>query len=108
MAEDYRRITLNPKEFLFALDAHRRSKPDFLPCGEILGYTVLPEESLNVTVKMTYGKNVSELVLTYKFVDFLPALVKFCVENNIVLPGAGRRFVTHNDDKMALVIVDEA
>ncbi len=107
MAEDYRRITLTPKEFLLALDAHRRATTDFLPCGEILNYELLPEETLNVTVRMSYGKNINELKFSYKFLEILPVLQKFCVENNIHLPANGRRFVTSENNFMSIAVVCE-
>lgn len=107
MAEDCRRITLTPKEFLSALDSYRRSAQGFLPFGEILNYQIQPDETVSIFVRTVYGKNVNELVLTYKLGDLLPVLVRFCAENNISLPDAGRKSVTKKADLIALLITNE-
>lgn len=107
MAEDCRRITLLPKEFLSALDSYRRSTQGFLPCGEILNYQIQSDESVSIFVRTVYGKNVNELVLSYKLTELLPALVRFCAENNILLPEGGRRSVAKKADQIALMITNE-
>ncbi len=107
MAEDCRRITLTPKELISALDSYRRSSQGFLPCGEILNYQIQCDEMINVFVRTVYGKNVNEMVLSYKLIELLPALLRFCAENNIRLPEGGRRTVAKKGDLVCLLITSE-
>lgn len=107
MAEYYRRITLTPKEVIQAIDAYRRAVPDFMPAGEITAFTNEADGSIQIGVKMSYGRNVQEFALTYKPADFIPAVLKFCTENNIRLPESGKRSVQSQGGQISIIIVNE-
>ncbi len=108
MVEELRKIILTKEEIVGAMDAYRRTVPDFLPHGDIVSCQGGPESTLNVSVKMAYGKNVQNMDFCFKLGDLLGPVIQFCVENNIILPRNSRKCVKMEGERIVLYIVMEA
>ncbi|MFY9288389.1 MAG: hypothetical protein WAO98_07785 [Alphaproteobacteria bacterium] len=95
MVQEFRRIMLDENELVGAMDGFRRLTPGFLPDGKIIKCVPTTEsiESVKVTLEVTNETGVTQIEHTVKDVDVGKCLVRFCLENNIMLPKDGRKGV---------------
>lgn len=89
MPREIRQIFFDQDETIVAVSAFRRTHPDFLPQGEIKKVQ-LCEAGLTATIEMKYGETVHMLDFKVDSAHLTEVLVKFCGENNIAIPKAGR------------------
>ena len=102
MPIEFRRIVLDDDELILALRAFRRVRKELLPQGEILD--VKPADDGGITIRvespMPADDNVTTVTLPTKYL--VSAMVRFCIENNIVIPRQGKRSAGHTTKGWAL------
>jgi len=101
MVQELRRITLNKAELISSLESHRRMTPNFLPDGEIIDFDIIDHTSIMITVETDPSMREASVVPDDKIVQ---ALIRFCLENNIVLPREGHKSVLVAKDDVSLCI----
>ncbi len=89
MVQDIRRVTLNTDELVQALNAYRTVAGNFLPAGAIDGFDVIDASSINVTLIPKGSTDKKQVVVTDSLL--VPVMIRFCIENNIMLPKQGQK-----------------
>jgi len=103
MVQELRQIILSKDELLLAIDAHRRIKPGLLPDGKIIDFEVAGQTSIRVTIAGEDETQTTSVV--FSDAKLLDALIRFCLENNIMLPRLGRKSVSVLADNVSLCIM---
>ena len=101
MVEEVRKILLNRDELLAAIGEYRRVTGEFMPNGTILGCSSPTPSTLKIGLDALYG-SVTEITLDDKAV--LEPVIKYCIDNKIVLPRTARKVLRFEGDKAALHI----
>lgn len=110
MPLERRHIILSAEEVLQAIASYRRTTPEFLPRGAILGFRLDEPEApggapaLTVSVEMSYGRTQQVTELRAEGTDVVQMLVRCCVENNIPIPRRGAKRAALIDGALALLI----
>jgi hypothetical protein len=101
--QDIRNVILSLDEVLSAFRCYQRVIPDFLPKGDIVDCRTT-KDGVVLSVEMTHGttRECSDLTLTG--IDVLRPMIRFCIENNIMLPRQGRKSILIESDKIILHI----
>jgi hypothetical protein len=103
MAQDIRNIILSLDEVLSAFACYQRVTPAFLPGSAIVGCKTLNNAIvLSVETLQDDIKQNSELCLAG--IDLMRPLIRFCIENNIMLPREGRKSLMIESDKIIMHI----
>lgn len=104
MVQELRKIILTNEEVIFALESYRRVERNFLPDGKIIGCNQSKDGKIIVDVALNHqaGKSTS---FTFGIADLIKPLIRFCLENNIVLPIEGKKSVSFTDGALSLCIV---
>lgn len=103
MVMEVRDIMLSLEEVQNAFVGYQRIAPDFLPKGTIVKCAT-SGESVILTVDMMYGGSVQRSDISFKGLDVLKPLIRFCIENNIMLPRDGKKSIQYRDDKILMHI----
>lgn len=90
MVQEQRKIMLSSRELMLALDAYRRTAPQFLPEGEITYCTIFEHGA--VKVGMQNGKKAVH-PHHLQAEDLLKPMIDFCIKHKIMLPKAGLKSV---------------
>ena len=101
MVQELRQIILSNDELISALDAHGRMISGFMPKGSIKGFAAAGDGGLVVTLSNPEGK-VSQIIVDEE--RLLQALIRFCIENNIMLPREGKKSAVISDKSVSLSI----
>lgn len=104
MVAEMRKIVFTKEELITAIDAFRRTNNDFLPHGKIAQCQPTADGAIIVGVELTYGHSSQVTSFTLNPVDLLDPLVKFCIENNVILPLSGRKSIKVDRDQITLFI----
>ncbi|MDE1900257.1 MAG: hypothetical protein KGI37_01255 [Alphaproteobacteria bacterium] len=100
MVYETRRIVLEKEELFLALEAHGRMTPHFLPRGRVVDFEALSPTSIMVTVETE--PDAQEATVIFTDGKLVQALVRFCLENNIMLPRAARKSVAVDAEHVSL------
>ncbi len=103
---------LAKSEVLQAIQAYRRTHPNFLPHGEVAGFTLKPGAGdggvhLTVDVGMVYGQTRQTITIEATEADVVDMIIRCCLENNIPIPKAGRKSAGIMDGMLALIICSD-
>ena len=109
MPIERRQIILSEKELLQAIRAYSRMRTDFLPHGEVIGFTLEPTARdggvhLTVDVGMIYGQTRQTISIQTAEADIIELLIRCCLENNIPIPKIGRKSAGIIDGMLTLFI----
>jgi len=103
MVQELRWIMLSKHEVVTALEAHNRMTPNFMPPGTITAWEDIDQTSIKVTMT-----TVSGLKTLFLGTDkLLQPLIRFCIENNIMLPLDGHKSVMVGNSNISLCIALE-
>ncbi|MEQ8333194.1 hypothetical protein [Nisaea sp.] len=104
MPREIRTIIFSDAELTGAVDSFRRVRKDLLPPGAVHGVEAHEDGNILVTIEAKFGPNVrnDNYILEHKFV--VEALVRFCIETNIVIPRAGSKKMRRSDTEWILEI----
>jgi hypothetical protein len=108
MVQEYRRIILDEDELRSAFEAYRRMRPQALPAGKITHCAASQHGAEAATVTLTieppdagHGPSTQHLLTE---AAILEPVIRFCIENNIVLPRNGRKTVGVVGGKVSLCV----
>ena len=102
MVQDIRRIILSETELAAAIESYRRVTPDFLPTGTMKSCKPCDLQHIAVLVEVAAGNTVKDVELKLSCGDLLRPLIRFCLENNIMLPRDGKKAVMIANGLIAL------
>ena len=103
MVQEVRDIMLSMDEVRTAFVSFQNIAPDFLPRCDIISCRTATETVI-LTVEMAYGSTKQQSELTFKGIDVLRPLIRFCIENNIKLPRDGQKSLIYKADKIIMHI----
>jgi len=92
MVQEFRRIMLDEQELISALECYRRMTPHSIPEGIITQCTPIEEPEgirVEVNIEVPGATALQRITHTLKEVAVLKPLIRFCLENNIMLPKDG-------------------
>lgn len=104
MPRERREIIFSLEEVESAVRSYARVTPRFLPVVEQIACSHDAAGRLTIAVRAAYGATVQEMKIEARPRDTAALLVRFCLENNIMLPRAGRKSVVAREDGLALLI----
>ncbi len=103
MVHEVRRIILTPDELISAFEGYNRITPGFLPEGKIMN--CVPEDiGVRVTVKRHVGDREVMTDVVVRSGDAVKPLIRFCLENNIMMPKNGQKSFYVKDGSASLYI----
>ncbi len=103
MVQEFRKIMLSKEELIFALDSYRRMNRNFLPEGKIVDCKSYIDGKILVNVALKH-QQVESTAFTFNISDLIKPLIRFCLENNVVLPIEGKKSVSFSDGCLSLCI----
>jgi hypothetical protein len=105
MVREVRGIMLSLDEVQNAFVCYQRMTPHFLPHSLIKGCKT-ETDGVTLMVETASGGNSTQRSseLTLRGIDVLRPLIRYCIENNIMLPREGRKSVLIKKDLIALHI----
>lgn len=103
MVQDVRDIALSLDEVLTAYRGFQRITPDFHNGEEIVRLHTA-EEAVVLFVQKP-GTDEPPYKVVSKGIDVLKPMIRFCIENNIMLPRDGNKTILIEKDKIVLHIV---
>lgn len=103
MARDIRNIILSLDEIQSAFTCYQRVTPEFLPASTIVGCKTLAN-AIVLSVETPQGETLESSELCVTGIDLMRPLIRFCIENNIMLPREGRKSLIIEPDKIILHI----
>jgi hypothetical protein len=103
MVQEVRTIKFGMQELEKALNGYRRIHMGVLPAGRIAGMQPGENKGLNVTVETSHeaARHV-HVVLNEE--DVSEALIRFCIENNVILPRRAAKELLYADGFAMLLI----
>jgi hypothetical protein len=104
MVKEMRKIILTKDELITALDAYKRSDFEFLPPGKIIGCALKAGEPVTVALETMYANKIQATEFNLEPQRLLEPMIRFCLENNIVLPRNSKKSALIGDDQAALYI----
>ena len=105
MVQEIRKIILTNEELVYAFECYRRMTPNFLPNGKVVACTSFDDGTVNVTVERNTAKGSERSEHPIRGQEVLKPLIRFCVENNIMLPKNGQKSIAIKDGAASLYIV---
>lgn len=103
MVQEVRDIMLSMDEVKDAFIGYQRIAPDFLPKGTIVACGTA-DESVVLSIELGYGGVPQKTEFVFKGLDVLKPLIRYCIENNIMLPRDGKKSILYRDDKILMHI----
>jgi hypothetical protein len=103
MVEEVRKIMLSMDEIKAAYEAYRVTAPGFLPEGTILGCQTR-EDAVIVSIDASSSDTKKQYEVILRGIDVLRPLIRFCIENSIMLPRDGKKSVLIDKTRIVLVI----
>ena len=104
MVQEVRRVIFSPDELYAAIEGFRRMTPNFLPQGQIIGCSV-EENAIRVTLRPPGKTKLPSTVHLIKGAEAVKPLLRFCLENNIMMPKDGQKSLYVKDGAASLYIV---
>ncbi|MEQ9520819.1 MAG: hypothetical protein RLN89_15420 [Parvibaculum sp.] len=104
MAAELRFIILTEADFRLAIQSFRRSHPGFLPDGAVENWTESENGTLELALTVKGGVTTNHVPFKIESHHVVEILVRFCIENNIPIPRAGRKTWLLKDKGMGLRI----
>lgn len=104
MAAELRFIILSDTDFRSAIQSFRRSHPGFLPDGAVERWTAVEDHTLELNVAVKGGASTNNVPFKIESHHVVEILVRFCMENNIPIPRAGRKCWIVKDGRIGLRI----
>jgi hypothetical protein len=105
MVQELRQVILGKEEFISALESHSRMNVSFLPKGKIVAFEILDMSTVMITVAT--DENAEGVRVIMKESKLLKPLIRFCLENNIMLPRDGHKSVLLTENNVTLCIALE-
>lgn len=104
MPSEIRHIVFTPVEIIAALDGFLRSRGQPLPTGAVLKIEIEPGEPLLVNVTVTTDLAVRIATLHFAEAEVAAALLNYCRDYRIPLPGYGAKHLHRVGRNLALSV----
>ena len=104
MPREIRHIILSREEFVGALKSYKRTDEHALPHGDIDSYTISEAKTLQVNMRTYYGGSQQNIVIDLAAEHIIRILVRFCIENNIMLPMNSRKTYETRSGEFVLIV----
>jgi len=104
MVKEMRKIILSTDEIIAALDSYKRTNFEFLPPGKITHCVLKNGAPVTVGIETMYANKIQTTEFNLEPAKLLDPLIRFCIENNIVLPLNSRKSALVGEDQAALFI----
>lgn len=101
MVRKVRKIMMSLDEVCRAYECYQRVTPDFLPKAGIIACKTA-DGAVILTVERTDGASSQRQEIIFKGFDIFKPLIRFCIENNILLPRDGTKSISIEADKVVL------
>ena len=95
MPIEIRRIILDDEELISAINSYRRVRDDLLPPGSILSVAPGDDGGAAVQIEFKFGPNVRTDTFALTTPHLVEAMIRFCIETNVVVPRQGKRSAGH-------------
>jgi len=95
---------LSDTELKEAIDSFRRVHKEILPPGTVHGIETQPDGSILVAIEMKFGPNIRNDKFILEQQNVVEAIVRFCIETNVVIPRSGTKKVMRTDKEWILEI----
>lgn len=101
MVQDVRDIILSQEELDYAFKCYQRMAPEYFANEPITSVSVTED---SVIVAIDVGKDGTRKTQNYVFkgIEILKPLIRYCIENNIMLPRDGKKSVLIRGGKVIL------
>ena len=107
MPREIRQIILSKDEFIGAIKSYKRTSPAALPHGDVTSYTVDSKGTLQLDMKTYYGGGQQKIQISLDGKHVIQILVRFCIENNIMLPmKSNKTYKSINDEFVLMIEID--
>ena len=87
-----------------AIVAYDRMSPDPIIAGQVVGCRLEENQPVQTTNRIVEKDEPTEITMTLKPLFLRRALVRYCIENNIMIPRDSEKTVAVRKGKIALVI----
>lgn len=104
MVQEIRDIILSLDEVLLAFDGYHRITPGFLPKDSVIIGCKTLDGAVVLSAIVIDGSLREQKELMFKGVDVLRPLIRFCIENNVMLPRDGKKSILIDHDKIRIHI----
>ena len=104
MPRELRQIVFSGEEFMQAIVAYDRMSPDPILAGQVIGCRLEKNEPIETTNRIVEKDKPTEITMTLEPLYVRRALVRFCIENNIMIPRDSVKSVATRKGRIALVI----
>jgi hypothetical protein len=104
MPHEIRQIILSKDEFIGAIKSYKRTSDDALPRCDVVEYSVIGNGALHLHMKTHYGDSEQHLEIDLDGSHVLKILMRFCVENNIVLPPKAKKSYSQMNEDVCLMM----
>lgn len=105
MVQEVRRISLTADELLSAVESYRRMFQGFLPAGKIVRCTPSDDGVLTIALAVLCEGGPQQTTFDFKASALLKPVIRFCIENNIILPRDGNKSLSVTKDGVTLQIL---
>ena len=97
MVQEVRDIILSLDEVAGAFESYRRMTPGFVPAGSVITGCATSGESVVVQYAVDTAPS-TQNSLTCSGADVLRPMIRYCIENNIMLPRDGKKSILFEKD----------
>jgi hypothetical protein len=104
MVKEMRKIILSRDEVMTALESYKRNNFEFLPAGKIVQCDLKHGAPVAVGIETATANKIKTTEFHLDHTKLLEPLIRFCIENNIVLPRNSKKSALIGDDQAALYI----
>lgn len=107
MPREIRQIILSKEEFSGAIKSYRRAAQDALPQGDIESYCVSPAGTVQINMKTYFGGSQQNITIDLNSNHIVKILVRFCIENNIMIPkNSDKKFQLQGSEVFLVITMD--
>lgn len=104
MPRELRQILFNMDELLSAVIAYNRMAQEKVIYGDPIKCVIGKNGEISLESRIKHGDNWKEMevVLGKKVIN--DSIIRFCIENNVMIPKAGKKSFGINRDELCLLI----
>jgi hypothetical protein len=104
MPKEMRKIIMSKDEVIAALESYKRSDFEFLPPGKITSCELKAGAPVTVGIETSFASKIQTTEFSIDPPRLLEPMIRFCLENNIVLPRNSKKSALVGDNQAALYI----
>jgi len=102
MVQDIRHIILSFEEVILSFESYLRMNPDFMPKGTVITDCRSANGAIIVNTKLPIGGGEQLTEFRFSEIDILKPIIRFCIENNIMLPRNGKKTIVIEEKRVIM------